>query len=173
MAFMIMFATTFYSPKAEAAIGLIAKHKITKTIGGITAATGGTVALASYVSVATGLIAGWDVLAVVIVGFIGGGAVAGIGLIVLDDNTVADVNFAPINKNQFPELTQNQITNYNNDLELLNSIKETVSAELSENATYEESAALWKSYSYALSEGTLDVAGVVSRKFLKNQKSAL
>ena len=162
-----LFSTAVYTPKANAAIGFIAKSKVVKTVGGVTSATGGVVGTVSIISLATTGNLGTAILGAL--GFYVGVMTAGIGLIILEDKTIAELSFDKVYLNEFDVLSEEDVTIYNRELQMLNSIKETISQELPDNTTLKESGEAWKAYSGMLSPETMKVASKVSEKFLSQK----
>lgn len=163
MSFALL-STAIYTPKSNAAIGLIAKSKVVKTVGGVTSATGGVVGGASLLTVAT-----TSNLGVAILGAIGvyvGVITAGIGLIILDDKTIAELSFSKVYNGEFEGVSSEEVLIYNRELQMLNSIKETIAQELPENTTLEKAGSAWRAYSGMLSPETMKVASKVSKRFL-------
>lgn len=159
-----LFITAVYTPKSNAAIGLIAKAKVIKTVGGITAATGGGIGVGSIIFARiTGNLGG------VILGSLGlyvAAFTAGIGLVILDDKTIAELSFDKVYIGDFENLTEHELMIYNSEIQMLNSIKETIASELPDNTTIEESGRAWEAYSGMLSSETMKVAAKVSKRFL-------
>lgn len=159
----VLSVTTMYSPKADALVGMVFKNKIIKTIGGIGALGGGAVAGTSLV---VGAGSSWGAL----VAFVYGSAFGIIGLVILDDNTLADIEFRAIdesNPEAYQGFTLAEAQTYNNELELLNTIRQTIISEVSDNDSTEEAEQLWLEYSEALSPATFEIAQEKAKVFLQ------
>lgn len=155
---MSNFITT---PKAEAAIGLIMKNKTAKTIGGISAGGSAGVFVAGALLSKAGIVT-FNLASAIL--FIYGTMFFGaLGLVVLDDNTVADMNFIPIDParvDQAKGLTLEEIQVYNSELEELNAIRKTIQAEMNEESKVSEATELWNAYKVYLSPETAKVAEI-------------
>ena len=160
MAFSIFMASNFIVTKnADALIGLAVRSKVVKVIGGIGAVGGATLFTSGYIAGATATNLGHIVWMVVAVSY--GAAIAGIGLIILDDNTVADLEYQLIDEksSDYSKYTQSQIDTYNSELEELNAIRKTIQAEVTgDDNDFEPAANLWKEYSQMLSADTVMIA---------------
>lgn len=144
---------------AHALAGFIFKSKVVKVIGGIGAGAGATLFTAGFVAGTTAVSLGkliWSVFAMVY-----GPAIAGVGLIILDDNTVVDLEFQAINdqSEDFADYSTLEIETYNAELEELNAIRKTIQLEVSdESKTIDDAAKLWENYSEVLSPATIKIA---------------
>lgn len=166
-----LLSATLYTPKADALVGLIFKSRAAKTVGGIAALSGVT---GAGVSLAVG-VAGQNLATAVvaILGVYAGGILAGIGLVILDDNTIADIEFKSLNlsdKIQFRGFSVEEAQIYNSELSLLNSIRKTISIEVSDSEDTADAEALWLEYSDYLSPATFEIAKVQAAQFFKALK---
>jgi hypothetical protein len=163
-----LLSAAFYTPKSDALIGVIFKNKVVKTIGGIGALVGGTAATTGLVFAATTTSLGVAILGAVAMVY--GGALAGIGLIVLDDNTLADIEFQSLNlkkTSEFEGFSVEEAETYNEELPLLNAIRKTIASEVEDTENTEDAEALWLEYSENLSPATFEIAKFKASQFLK------
>lgn len=165
LAISLFVSTNFMAQKSEAAVGFIVANKVVKVVGGISAGTGALMAGSGLIYATTTSTMKSSMLA--IVGLAYGGIILGLGLIVLDDNTVADMEFVSVNAEELPEFTPETIAVYNSELEELNSIRKTMLAELSEDHDVEASKKLWNEYKSYLSPETVEVAEHQAEKFIQ------
>jgi hypothetical protein len=170
MAFSVFFmAQNFVAPKAQAAVGLIIKHQTATTIGGISAAgsagvLGGALILGEL-GVVNFTLGGAIILAV------GTAFVAAVGLIILDDKTVADMNFVEISdKNNIGEFSDEAMNTYNEELAQLNAIRKTIQNEMNEKSTVEEARNKWNDYKGYLSQSTVEIAEFMAKNLTKDFK---
>jgi hypothetical protein len=161
---VVVLSSALYTPESEAAIGLIAKSKVVKTVGGVAAATGGVIGGVGLISLATTADLGVAILGAV--GVYIGVITVGIGLIILDDKTVAELSFDKVYPGEFQNISADEVMIYNRELQMLNSIKETIAQELPDDTTVEEAGDVWSAYSGMLSPATMKVAGLVSERFI-------
>lgn len=161
MGFAIFAMSNFIAtPKANAGIGLLIKNRTAVTVGGIgaggSAVVFGTGLLLSKLGVVTFNLASAILF---VYGTVFFGAV---GLIVLDDNTVADMQFIPIepNTDQAKGLTRAEIEIYNAELDELNAIRKSIQAEMNEDSKVQDANDLWNSYKEYLSPETAKVAEI-------------
>jgi hypothetical protein len=152
------------SPSAEAVVGLIIQHRTTKVVGGIgMAASGvtgaGLIAYANTLEAFAGI--GYVILGV------GFWAIGGVALIVLDDNTVADIEFRPVTKKEAGKFGEEARSVYNNELDELNAIRKTIQAEIPENASVKDVNQLWNTYAQSLSPETKAIAEHLAGKLAK------
>jgi hypothetical protein len=145
------------SPSAEAVVGLIIQHRTTKGIGmaasGVTGA--GLIAYANTLEAFAGI--GYVILGV------GFWAIGGVALIVLDDNTVADIEFRPVTKKEAGKFGEEARSVYNNELDELNAIRKTIQAEIPENASVKDVNQLWNTYAQSLSPETKAIAEQIKK----------
>lgn len=156
------------SQNSHALVGFIFKSKVVKVIGGIGAGAGASLFTVGFVAGSTASNVGtliWSVFAMVY-----GPAIAGVGLIILDDNTVVDLEFQEINSESedFRDYTSLEIETYNAELEELNAIRKTIQLEVADDAkTIDDAADLWKYYSEVLSPATIKIAEAKAAKFIE------
>lgn len=105
-----------------------------------------------------------------LIGIIGLG-VAAVGLLVLDQDGSKDVQFQALSSESAQRLglSANSIETYNSELDELNAIKNSISAELSltESPSLEKSATLWSEYQGRLSAETMQVVKAVVAQGLR------
>lgn len=170
MAFSIFFmAQNFIAPKAEAAVGLIIKHQTATTVGGI-AAAGSAGVLGGAILLGQLGVVNYSLGGVILLLF-GTAFVAAVGLIVLDDKTVADMDFVRLNnKNNISDFDHYTVEVYNSEINELNAIRKTIQSELSEKSTVEESRDKWNEYKEFLSLETIEVAEFMAQNLAKDFK---
>ncbi len=154
------------SSRSEAAVGLIIKSRTTKVVGGLSAGGGAVFSVLIYnaamASTATGMAAvEVGIAAAVYVSL--GLAVGFLGLIVLDDQTVADFKFLPLEQ---PAEFSQAISVYNSELDQLNAIKERIESEYDKNSEI-DTKALWNEYGQSLSPETFAVAQAIADGFMQ------
>lgn len=168
--FAIFFTSNFAAPKANALVGLLVKSKTTKIVGGIGAGAGAATVGGVFIYAATTTSATLSqAIGAILVAYLGI-VVGGIGLLVLDDNTVADVEFMPIVKSKTPKFTDYDIKIYNSELEELNAVRKTIQAEVSENTPVSEVTKLWNEYKEVLRPETIAIAEAVAADFSNSLK---
>ena len=155
-----------YPQKSHALIGVLAKSKTVRTIGGVTALSGLTVGSIGIVGALTAADLGGAILGIVALYL--SVYIAGIGLIILDDQTVANIDFKKIQAKDYPRLDPHDVAIYNREVKRLNMIKEDVQADLNEGDSAEKAGELWKGYAYGISEETQRVAAHLADLFVKN-----
>lgn len=172
MAFTIFFMSqVLTTPKADAAIGVIFKKKVLRTVGGIGIGTG------------VGAFTGGLLLAELgVVSFsLGGGIIltlssilsAGLGLIVLDDKTVIDLEFHQIDlldTKAREKFSLAEIQMYNAELEELNAIRKTIQEEVGSSGTLKKANKLWNEYKEMLHPSTSKVAQAMALNFVTKLK---
>ena len=157
----VLITTTLYSPKSEALVGLIFKNKIVKTIGAVGSIGGGTVAVGAMIFADS-----WTGLMI----FVGGVFTGGLGLVILDDNELADIEFRKISIEDpasYKGFTVADVETYNSEIELLNSIRQTIVSEVSDSDNTEDAEMLWLEYSESLSPATFNIAKAKAREFVE------
>lgn len=164
-----LLSSALYTPKADALVGVIFKYKTVKTIGGIGALVGGVGATAGliFASTTTSLSAALGGIIIMVYG----GALAGIGLIVLDDNSIADIEFQSLdlnNKAEFEGFSVEQAAIYNAELSLLNAIRKTIMSEVEETENTADAEELWLDYASNLSPETFEIAKHKAAQFLRS-----
>ena len=176
MAFAIFFTMNVTTAtKAEALVGFAFKSKVVKTIGGIGTGAGvgvfGIGLLIAKFGAAT-----MSNLGAAIVTLIYGPIIAAIGLVILDDNTVVDLEYQPIdllNTEAHSNFSLEEIQMYNAELEELNAVRKTIQSEVSaEGKDLEQAKTLWENYSQALHPSTIKVAEKNAAEFINTLKAA-
>lgn len=157
-----------YIPKSEALIGVIFKSRTVKTIGGIGALGGGVV---------TGY--GWLVAgsATELGGLFGGAIImswgvvlAGLGIVILDDNRVADIEFRPIDLSDaanYEGFTRFDAEIYNSEIELLNAVRQRIVRESGNDSNTVKAEKLWLKYEKYLSPETFAIAKAKAKVFVE------
>lgn len=129
MAFVIFFTTNLMTTqKAHALVGFAFKSKVVKTIGAIGAGAGVTV-LGLGILIAKFGAAKTVNLGAALITLIYGPIIGEIGLIILDDKTVVDLEYQPIdylNTEDQGRFSIDEIEMYNAELEELNAIRKTI-----------------------------------------------
>lgn len=173
LAFMLITSTNLITAsKSEAALGMIINNRVLKSYGSISAQVGGAALLTGVISIAP--LCAIECTALPLLGLIVGGVgfyVAAFGLVLLDDKTVVGLDFLPINESHpdFNNYTKNEIVTYNNELEELNAIKDTLQDELADIKDYQEvGPQLWDQYSEMLSLATVKIAQDQALILMKN-----
>ena len=174
LSLMIAFSAIFYAPKADAVVGLILKNKTTLILSGVSAGLSGVGAILA----ATGgsAVASGGVLfisAIPIIGALGFAVFGALGIILLDDKTVAEMSYATIDlsdPDSYQGLSKEEVQIYNSEIEELNAIYKTIGAEINSESTVEDVAALWESYREFLSPATVKVAQLKAYTAFKNIK---
>ena len=148
--------------RSEAAVGLIVAAPAAITVGAITLSAG---ALTSVISMSASK--KWEDG---IVGFVFGALAAGIGLIILEDNSKS-MNFAELDqvKASKLDLSAEQVLAYNNELDEINAIKQSIEAEVvkMENPSIEKAHALWQDMRTNISPEAYVALEKISAAFLQ------
>lgn len=161
-------STTTFTPKAEALIGLMFKAKSMKAIGGIGALGGAVITGGSLIAIKTANNLATAILAATV--SYAGLILAGVGLIILDDGQVADIEFRAISDEHAKSLTnftESEIAIYNSEVEELNAIRQTVVAESEVSEDTKDAEKLWLEYSDALSPETFEIAKYQAKMFIE------
>lgn len=176
MAFAIFFTTNLMTTqKAHALAGFAFKSKVVKTIGAIGTGAGVSVfgigvLLAKFGAATTAN------LGAALVTLIYGPIIAAFGLIILDDKTVVDLEYQPIdylNTEDQDRFSIDEIEMYNAELEELNAIRKTIQQETQDyELTTEQTVDLWNEYSQNLHPSTIKVAEVKASDFINELKKA-
>lgn len=167
----LIFAITLqlaYVPRSEALIGLIFKNRTVKTIGGIGALAGGAVTgygflVAGGASNLGGVFAGAVVAS-------WGVALAGIGVIILDDKRVADIEFRTIdlsNVRDYSGFSRSDVEIYNSEIEILNAIRQRIVKEVGEDGDTADAEKLWLKYESYMSPETFAIAKAKAKTFVE------
>lgn len=181
--FSLFCASLFVVPqRADAAIGYLFKSKTLKSFGAISAKRIGKYGLTTFGIGAAGAIAAGAVhnegifYFSAIYGLINGYVAllgVGLGLIILDDNTVAGIDYLPIKNDSREALkyTSEEVETYNSELDELNAIKDTLSEDLHNVEDYKEyGSKIWEEYSQVLSTATVEIAEDQALEFMKKLK---
>jgi hypothetical protein len=164
-----IFTTSTYSQSANALVGVIFKNKMVKTIGSIGAIGGGGLAGVSYAVALTTSSFGTAFTGAL---FTALGVVAGgVGLILLDDNEIADIEFRKINianEEEYAGFDIKEVLIYNSEVDLLNSVRQTILSEITDSDDTTEAELLWEEYSSSLSPETYEIAQAKAKVFVDN-----
>lgn len=156
-------AFAFKPTTSHALVGVIFANKTIKTIGAVGALTGGAVVGGTLVVA----LSNSATLATLSIAFLGI-ATGGLGLIVLDDNTLLDIEFKELDNNQNElAVTKSEIEIYNSELALLNMIRKTIISETNNDESTDDAEKRWLEYSEYLHPATFKVAQQISLNFLK------
>lgn len=168
MAAVIMgIMTTGFAKDSHALIGLAFKSKPVKIIGGVGAGLGVGVGLYGYGVAVTTASLGGVIAGAVLISY--GIVIAGVGLVILDEKNISDIEFKAIDPNRpeyYTGFTREQVETYNSELAQLNSIRQTMIAESDNTADTSDAEALWKIYSGYLSSDTVKIAEQNAANFL-------
>ncbi len=140
----MLLALSFSAPRAEALVGWLISEPITTTIGGAAALGGGikfVMAASSAVYSEAGMIGAMLAANSAL-------AVLGIGLIVLEDQSVSDVHYKKINDEQAQKLglTHGQKDAYNANTHIFNAIKDQIASNLNEGITIQDTKLQWEQH---------------------------
>ena len=157
-----------FAQDSNALIGLAFKSTPVKVIGAVGAIGGGGLAVYGYATAATiGTLSG-AFGGLILTGY--GAIIAGIGLVILDEKQIADIEFKAIDVSR-PDLyfgfTKDQVDTYNSELERLNSIRQTIISESNKEPDTKDAEELWKKYSVYISRDTFAIAQKNAEGFLK------
>lgn len=155
---VICFFTISITQKSEAVVGVLIKSRTTRVVGGVISATSAATAVGA---VAINIIFANSYTAIAIAAF--GVMGLAIGLVVLDEKN-ADMKFKslPLGQAQKLGIGENELAIYNSEIEELNTVKEVIETQVSDNATQEEVTGLWNKYKENLSPVTMNVASKVA-----------
>ena len=152
---------TLTSTRTHAVVGWIVKSSTVKSIGGVVTAGGVGFAFIGSRTASDGWVALGNLL--------GGLMVAGLGLIILDDQQEAEAQFTPLSKD-YPLFTEDEISTYNNEIDELNAIHQTVTHEL-ELDPKARANDLWTKYGDVLTPSTLKIAAYNGERLLRSMES--
>jgi hypothetical protein len=164
---ILLVATMPVAPKSEAIVGIIIKSRQARVIGGLSAGGGTLFSVIIYNAALASGATGWAALQVGISAavYVSLGLTVGfLGLVVLDDKTVADFKFLPLEIQTGEH--QEALEIYNSELDQLNAIKERIEADLEANESL-DAKTLWDDYGSSLSPETLMVAKAIADGFVK------
>lgn len=159
--------------KANAIVGVFIRNSTLKTFGQMTVHTGGAM---TYTGIPLSYTIGTTTTltqvpnTIFTIGLFGI-AVLFFGLIVLDNNNVININFNPITEESYDysHYTKSEINIYNDELEELNAIKNTIQDELEQNEIASSNQNnLWITYSVNLSPETVKIAQNKAKNFLEH-----
>jgi hypothetical protein len=159
--------TLIHSKPASAIVGLIVSQKIIKVVGGVIGGTGAIGVASGFITGAAATTLATGLKAVILIVY--GAATMGIGLIILDGESEGNIEFQPLMLSDARELGINSddLEIYNENVEMLNSIKETIYSELSYDENL-DTAQLWDEYAQVIDPAAMIVAKKVVNKFLSN-----
>lgn len=171
MALSVFCVGTFITTqKSHALIGHYLKSRSLRTFGNIAAGTGtltyGTAITISGTYGAPSVVVASQMFIPLVIAPI----VVGLGLVLLDDQTVTSIDFLPITQNQFDQYSLEEIEIYNSELEELNAIKDSIEQEI-ENKDDQFARNLWKSYSHNLHPATIKIAQEQALRLVKKVKT--
>jgi len=158
--------STLYSPKADALVGLIFKSKVVKVIGAVGGIGGGVLATGGLITGLVSSSAGWGAIFAIVYGT----AIGGLGLVILDDNELADIEFREIDLQDTEDyigFTAEEVEIYNSEIELLNSVRQTIVSEVSVSENTEDAEVLWNEYAEVLNPVTFEIAKAKARAFVE------
>jgi len=162
---MLMAFTFFISanlataPKADAVVALIIKNKTAATVGGIATGTSAAVFFGG-VGLANAGVVTFN-LASAVLFTMGTAFVGALGLIILDDKTVVDIEFQPIDyldTETVAGLSLDEIQMYNAEIDELNAVRKTIQSEMSDSSTVKDANKLWNSFKDILHPATVKIA---------------
>lgn len=159
--------STGFAKESHALIGLAFRSKPVKVIGAVGAGGGAIIGVYGYVTAVTATNIGAVLVGSIITGY--GIIIAGVGVVILDDKNISDIEFKAIDSNK-PEsylgFTRAQVETYNSELAQLNSIRQTMIAESNDQEDTADAEVLWKTYSSFLSKDTVKIAEHNAAQFL-------
>ncbi len=160
LSFCVLVGTT---PKADAVVGLIIKHKTARVVGGVM--TVGGVATFFGSMLASSVVSASVSIAVMMVSV----PVAALGLVVLDEKN-ANLSFSVLAEEDVSMLgaTAQELNVYNSQVDELNAVTDEIESIVTDKTSTEEINRLWQEYKDTLSPETLKVAGLVAKKVLEN-----
>jgi hypothetical protein len=160
--------STGFAKDSHALIGLAFKSKPVKVVGAVGAGVGLGMGLIGFSTAATTTSLGAFIVGATFMYY--GLIVAGVGLVILDEKNISDIEFKAIDPNR-PEyylgFTREQVETYNSELAQLNSIRQTMIAESNDTADTSDAEALWKIYSGYLNPNTVKIAEQNAANFLQ------
>jgi len=155
--------------RAEATIGFMMSSKVIKVVGGIVTAGSVTSAFGSGAVIAlNGAASTTAILATV--GVLG----TWLGIIILDEKN-GNMNFMPISDKTAKKLkiSQTELDIYNSEVEELNTVKEIIEAQVSDDVNQAEVNEMWNHYKTTLSPETMNVASKIVNQVLNNKNTIL
>ncbi len=164
---MMSILSTGFANDSHALIGMAFRSKPVKVVGAIGVGAGTFTGVYGFATLATTANFGTAIGGAVLTGY--GIIFAAIGLVILDEKQISDIEFRAIDV-QKPEFyrgfTRAQVETYNSELAQLNSIRQTMIAESSDIEDTADAEALWKKYSTYLSNDTVQIAQKNAADFL-------
>mgnify|MGYP003390206199 CR=1 FL=1 len=152
----LLLSTILFTPKSHALVGWIVKSPTTRSVGGVVIAGG----LAfSFIGARTAS-DGWVALG----NMIGGWMVAGLGLVILNEQQIAEAEFTALNTTT-KNYNDEELATYNSELAQLNAVHQTVVAQVRADANLDE-VQLWREYGALLSPATLKIAAFNGQRLL-------
>ena len=180
LAFIITLTISFsiVPNRSEAIVGLIFKNRIVKTIGGATALGGGALVGVYYAIAGCGAACSgsWPIFFTAFFSLYFGVVMAGFGILVLDDGTLMEIEFSPMdssNQENLQKFSQEEIETFNEELPLLNSIRQTVLAQVNNEADTKDAEKLWLDNAHYLSSATKKVASTLAKEFVTKSDQKL
>lgn len=152
-------SSTLLPNKSHAVVGWLVKSPTTRAVGGVVTASGGV-----YMLAARGVAEGWTALGHAI----GAMMVMGLGLIILDEEQTAEAQFRPI-RGKLASFSTEEIATYNDEVDQLNAILQTVVDDLKRNPRLDEKE-LWLEYGPALAPATLQIASYNGKRLLESMR---
>ena len=169
--FVLLFTVSqFVAPRSEALIGLVFKNRSVKTIGGLGAMGGGSLAVVAY----AGAMASTDLGTIISFSlFTAWGIVlGGLGVILLDDqDTVADIEFKALDLDQpqdYLGFSRDEALIYNQELPMLNAIRQTIESQVNGEGDTQDAEVLWLNYSSSLHPISFAIAQFKARAFVES-----
>lgn len=165
---LLFLINIFFYHNAQALVGLSFRKQSLKTVG-IIASGGGSAVFVSSAVAAINAAPYTTSLSIALSGLIVGPLISTIGLIVLDDNTI-QIEFKPISNDShlYSEFHSKQIEIFNNEIDELNAIFNTIQNEIKDIQDYKSLGnVLWNEYSSALSPETINIAQAQAFSFIR------
>lgn len=169
--FFIVSANLITAKKADAIVSLIIKNKTAATVGGIATGTSAVVFFGAAALGQAGVIT--FTLGSALLLTMGTAFVGAVGLIVLDDKTVVDIQYRPIdylNTEMAENFSLDEIQMYNAELVELNAIRKTIQAEMTDKNTVKDANRLWNSYKDVLHPATIKIAELKAQELVSQFK---
>ncbi len=167
-AIIMTIMSTGLAEESHALIGLAFRSKPVKVIGAVGLAGGAVVGIYGYATALTAADLGAVLGGAILTGY--GAIIAGVGLVILDEKQIADIEFQPIDVGRselYQGFSRQQVETYNSELAQLNSIRQTMIAESNELGDTADAETLWKNYSQYLSKDTVLIAQKNAARFLE------
>ncbi len=155
--------------KSQALVGYYLNNKSINTIAGITLTGSFAGFFGSIVLGGAKCATGWCVPVKSLAGTIirSSLVLSIIGIVILDDDSAANLEFSAISEDS-KAYSLEAIRAYNDELPLINSVRETILSEIKDNSFDAKlSKKLWLEYSKYVSEDTFHIARDQAEKFIK------